>query len=375
MRLMLAIPSLERGGAEAQFVRLVNGLRRKGHQVCAVVLGSGGPFGRQMEGPAHCLGKDSRLGLPFAVGKLAALAWRERPEVYYGLLPMPNLMGAALKILRPGLRLVFGLRASDMRLADYGMASRVVTRLETAAAGLADLVVCNSEAGRSHAISRGVAPGKLRVAHNGIDTARCRPDRALGLPLRGSWGVGAQQPLIGLVARLDPMKDHENFLQAAALVARSRPEARFVCVGGGPREYADGLRRQAQSLGLGEKLIWTGALGDMPAVYNALDLLCLSSAYGEGFPNVLGEALACGVPCVTTDVGDAALVVGGTGAVAPRRDPEALAAALLAQLERLEREGDGLRRACRARVEENFSVERMVETTEALLLGLTKAER
>lgn len=370
MRIMLAIPSLERGGAETQFVRLVNGLRGRGHRVCAVVLGSDGPLGAEVEGPVSYLGKRSRLGLPAALARLAALAGRERPEAYYGFLAMPNILGAALRTLRPGMRLAFGLRASDMRLSDYGAASRIVTRLETVAASLADLVICNSEAGRKSAAARGMAAHTLCVVHNGIDTARFRPDKTLGATLRQAWGVPAEARLIGMVARLDPMKDHSNFLKAAALVAERRPEARFVCVGGGSEGYASELHRQAGTFGLDERLTWAGARGDMPAVYNALELLCLASAYGEGFPNVLGEAQSCGVPCATTDVGDAALVVGDTGAVVPRRNPEALAGAMLAQLARLEAEGASLRGACRERVVENFSVERMVERTEELLLGL-----
>ena len=108
----------------------------------------------------------------------------------------------------------------------------------------------------------------------------------------------------------------------------------------------------------------------MPAVYNALDLLCLSSAYGEGFPNVLGEAMSCGVPCVTTDAGDAALVVGDTGLVAPRGDAPALAEALLRQLARLEHEPADLSASCRERIGANFSLGRIVAATEALLAGL-----
>jgi glycosyltransferase involved in cell wall biosynthesis len=102
-------------------------------------------------------------------------------------------------------------------------------------------------------------------------------------------------------------------------------------------------------------------------VYNALDLACLSSTCGEGFPNVLGEAMACGVPCAATDVGDAALVLGAAGELARPGDAAALAEALARLLERLEREGAGLAAACRERVVREFSLPRMVEATEALL--------
>lgn len=382
MRILLSIPSLALGGAERQFAELARGLDARGHEVLCAVLGRGGPLEAELGGARLVLlEKRGRLDNARMVLRLAGLLRSFRPQAHYALLSTPCVLGALLKPLFPATRLAMGVRATPVDHADYscGRAGALLHRLEAGLSPLADLVICNSEAGRGHALSRGMAAHRLRVVHNGIDTARCRPDRALGLPLRKEWGVAPEAPLIGLVARLDPMKDHANFLKAAALVAGRRPEARFVCVGGGPEDYASELRRQAQGLGLAgqpaDRLAWAGARDDMPGVYNALDLLCLSSAYGEGFPNVLGEAMACGVPCATTDVGDAALVVGETGAVAPRRDPEALARAMLAQLERLEREGEGLRRACRARIAEHFSVERMVERTETLLLGLAGGKR
>ncbi len=373
MRILLSIPSLALGGAERQYAELARGLSARGHEVLCAVLGQGGPLEGELGGARLALlEKRSRLDNPRMLLRLAGLVRSFRPRAHYAFLSTPCVLGALLKPLFPATKLVMGVRATPVDHADYssGRAGALLHRLEAGLSGLADLVICNSEAGRAHAAARGMAAHKLRVVPNGIDTARCRPDRALGLPLREEWGAAPEAPLIGIVARLDPMKDHANFLKAAALVAMRRPEARFVCVGGGPEGYASELRRQAGTLGLGEKLTWAGARGDMTAVNNALDLLCLASAYGEGFPNVLGEAMACGVPCATTDVGDAAPVVGDAGAVAPRRDHEALAGAMLAQLERLEREGAGLRRACRQRVEANFSVERMVERTEALLLEL-----
>ncbi len=370
MRILLAIPSLHLGGAETQLVHLANGLHRRGHQVLVAAFSSGGPLESALCGPRlHALGKTSRLDNLAVFRRLAGLAREFRPNVYYSFLTLPNLMGALLRLARPGLGLAFGLRASDMDLKRYGAAASLSTALERQASRLAGLAICNSEAGRAHAQRQGYSPSLLRVVPNGIDTMRCRPDRALGLPLRQEWAVGEDRPLIGLVARLDPIKDHPTFLEAAARLAATLPEVRFVCVGGGPRDYAAELRERAEALGLGGRLTWAGPQTDMPAVYNALDLLCLCSQ-SEGFPNVLGEAMACGVPCVTTDVGDAALVVGQTGVVVPKGDAKALAQGMLHQLARLEHKGDALRTACRERIGANFSVERMVKETEALLQNL-----
>ena len=133
--------------------------------------------------------------------------------------------------------------------------------------------------------------------------------------MRLEWGIAECEKLIGQVGRLDPMKDHSTFLKAAALLAHERKDVRFVCVGEGPTGYRDELYSLAKTLGLASRLIWAGSRRDMPAVYNAFDVAVSSSRWGEGLPNVIAEAMACGVPCVVTDVGDSAFVVDKLGVV------------------------------------------------------------
>lgn len=165
------------------------------------------------------------------------------------------------------------------------------------------------------------------VIPNGIDTERFHTDAEAGRQLRHAWGVEDDEILIGLVGRLDPMKDHPTFLHAAALLAQEVPAVRFVCVGSGSAAYQRELQALAAELDLADRVIWAGPASDMRAVYGALQIATSASAYGEGFANVLGEAMACGVPCVTTDVGDSARIVADTGAVVPPRAPLALVSA------------------------------------------------
>ena len=373
MRILLSIPSLQQGGAERQFAELATGLARRGHEVLVLTLEAGGPLESSIHGAQVLrLNKQTRLDNLRILFALAGLLRRQQPQVHYAFLAAPAVAGGALRPFFPSTRLVVGIRATRVNFSRYayGHAGRLMDCMQNFVARQADAVIANSHAGRRNCLEQGITPSRCHVVPNGIDTVRCRPDRTLGLPLRQEWGAGEGRPLIGLVARLDPMKDHPTFLEAAARLAEALPEARFVCVGGGPRDYAAELRERAGALGLHDRLVWAGPRTDMPAVYNALDLLCLSSTFGEGFPNVLGEAMACGVPCVTTDVGDAALVVGETGEVVPKGDAEALAQGMLHQLARLEHKGDALRTACRERVEANYSVERMVKETEALLQNL-----
>ena len=159
---------------------------------------------------------------------------------------------------------------------------------------------------------------------------------------------------------------HAN-MEAAAKLAARKDRVRFASVGAGPEHYAAALQEQARRLGLDTRMIWAGPRGDLPAVYNALDLLVSSSAFGEGFSNVLGEAMACGLSCVATDVGDAREILGDLGAVVPPCDPEALVAGSVAQLERLRLEGASLGTVLRRRVIANFSVEMLVQRTKLAL--------
>lgn len=373
MRILMSIPNLQPGGAERQFAALAAGLSALGHQVTAVALGQGGPLAQELGGARLVeLHKRSRWGNFRVLAALGGLLRRERPHVHYAFLPSCTVPGALLAPAFPRARLVMGIRAADA--SGLGRAGRVLLELEARLSPLADMVIANSEAGRSLCLARGFPPGRLRVVPNGVDTRRFRPDPEAGALLRGRWGIGGDERLVGLVARLDPLKDHATFLEAAAQLAALRPDARFVCVGGGPEAYAKTLRERANALGLAERLIWAGERADMPAVYNALDVLCLSSA-SEGCPNALLEAMSCGVPCAATNTGDAARILGGTGMVVPAGGAKALAAGLAALLERIGREGQRLGGLCRARAEAEFSQARMLAQTEALLAGLQVVPR
>jgi len=147
------------------------------------------------------------------------------------------------------------------------------------------------------------------------------------------------------------------------------PGARFVLVGSGQPEYSRRVRALIDELGLGARVVLAGQRADMPAVYSALDVLCLNSAYGEGFPNVVAEALACGTPCVVTDVGDAALLAnaaGAAGLVVPPGKPEELAVALAEMLGRADRQGPEVQRQALAAVLA-YTPEALAQRTETLL--------
>lgn len=365
MKVVLFTRSLNAGGTERQLALLALGLARRGHDVAVVLLYGGGPLESLLHGSAVrviAADKTGRWDIVGSLMRLRRIIAAERPEVLYAFLPVQTALAA---LLRPsGAKLVFGLRAGGMRLDRYDALSALSYRLEALLARRADLVVANARSIRDDAARRGIDPARIAVVPNGIDTDAFRPDPRARGALRREWGVEDGTFLVGIVARLDPMKDHDTFLHAARLFLRDHGEARFVVVGDGDAARREGLKALSAALGLGERVIWAGERRDLPAVYSALDLATSSSAFGEGFSNALGEAMACGRSVVATDVGDARAVLGDQGLVVPARDPQALAQGWA------EAKAREMGQTARARIVEQFGAEAMVARTEHLLQAL-----
>jgi glycosyltransferase involved in cell wall biosynthesis len=364
---------LNYGGAEMQLTILANALARSGHAVSLLVFYPNGPMRERLspEVNVRCLGKHGRWDVIGFMRSLFRVLYEERPDVLYSFLPVANLVGCLTRLRLPKLKLAWGVRASNMDLTHYDWFSRLTYWLERRFSRCPNIIIANSAAGRRYAVSRGFpASDRFVVIPNGIDVERFQRDASLRVVVRAEWGVLPGETLVGIVARFDPMKDYPNFLEAAAKVARRDNGVRLVSIGADPENYAPVLQERARSLGLDLKMIWAGPRGDLPAVYNALDLLVSSSACGEGFSNVLGEAMACGVPCVATDVGDAREILGDSGVVVPPSNPEALASGILALLGRLRLERASLADSSRRRITENFSADVMVRRTEAALVSM-----
>ncbi len=373
IRVAFLTRSLDVGGAEVQMTALASLLPRPEFATRVLTFYGGGPLKAQIGAagvPLVDLDKRGRWDLLRFASRLAGSMRAFAPHIVHSYLGGPNLLAAAIKPFLRDSRLVWGVRESDMDFSHYDWTWRATFRLQSMLSFVPDLIVANSQSGLEHCLAQGFRGAQATVVANGIDTQRFQPNRQQGAALRRQWLAGRVGPLIGLVARIDPMKDHNNFLQMIENIALTNREIRFVCIGAGRPKYEAELRSLAQSLGIAERIVWAGHQSDMPAAHNALDLNLLSSAFGEGFPNAVGEAMACGVPCVVTEVGDAALVVGPAGSVVPRRDPAALAAAVRRWLAMPEAERQALAQAARRRVVAEFSAEAMVARSADLYRGL-----
>jgi glycosyltransferase involved in cell wall biosynthesis len=372
MKVLFFIRSLEVGGSQRQLVMLADGLAQRGHEVLTVVFYAG----REIEGARGqnqnrliTLEKSSRWHVLGPLTRLRRLIVAERPDVIYAFHPMQAVLSALLRPSQLSTRLVFGLRSAGMEEHYYDALTMISYRLEALLSRRADLIIANAHAGRIAAIKRGLPADRIIVIGNGINVDLMRPDPEAGREQRRAWGISDDAFVIGCVARLDPVKDHRNFVAAAAHFSGIAADARFVCVGDGPAAYRAELEAWTRSLGLADRVIWAGEMSRIAAAYNAFDIATLASAFGEGFPNVVGEAMACGTPVVATDVGDIRAIVGPWGDIVPPKVPEQLSAGWQRLRHRLTREPE-LRSAARQTIVANFSVEMMVRRTEDALLRL-----
>lgn len=365
---------LHHGGAQRQLLNLTSGLSSRGWQIQLAVTRDLGIFDIAGLPPAISvidLGLRQGVGPVKALRRLDALVRSLRPDIVHGYLDLPNLLTALLP-RRQATKKVIGIRASGAPPGTYGLKPLAVSAVLTQVSQRVDLAIANSRAGLTELQRRRYRTRRSMLIPNGIDTDRFRPRPEVARLIRAELRIPPRFRVVGSVARFDPMKGLDTFVDAAAQLIRTRSDVVFVHVGGGDDELRRTVQAQANALGLGPRFRWLGMRDELPNLYPAMDILCLPSRFGEGFPNVLGEAMASGVPCVATNVGDAADIVGNEGEIVQAEDPRALAGAIGTMLARVGRDPIGLSRTVRARVLDEYSVERLVERTSEALLDLIR---
>jgi glycosyltransferase involved in cell wall biosynthesis len=279
----------------------------------------------------------------------------------HGWMHTQNVVATFAKALNPKVTMVWAVRASNLE-EHLDWAEKFTIWLQARLSSFASRIAVNSMAGLEFAAKGGLPREKMIFVPNGIDTNTFYPNDEERRRVRAQWNMGDDVKIVGNISRFDPIKNHKMFLKAAATVAAARPDVRFVCVGHGKETYLQELKQLARTLGLEGKVHWIQAQSDVRAVYNAVDVFC-SSSLTEGFPNVIGEAMACGRHCVVTNVGDSGLVVGDTGIVVPSDDAKAMAAGLL---DRINAE-ETLNLRARQRILENFTVAHLADKSEYVL--------
>lgn len=362
-----------RGGAEKQLLTLVRNLAPEKYSITTFFFYEEGALLDELKKIENVnvisLSKRKRWDILGFYTHLVKSMRAFGADIIYGYLDIPNIF-ALLVGRQIDAKVIFGVRASNMKFRRYGFTLSIVYWIEVLLSQFTHRIITNSYAGYQYHSKRGFPRKKMIVIPNGIDTSEYRKDTSERKLLHSKWGISDEQRVVGIVGRLDPMKGHQSFLRMAAILQRQFSDVRFVCVGDGSDEYEQELRRLAITIGVNSTLVWAGSYEKMASVYSSIDILVSSSSFGEGFSNVIGEAMACEVPCVVTDVGDSALIVGETGRVVPPDDPQALfeGVADLLRLSTAERAELGCH--ARKRIQGNFSVQNMVKATEQVFADL-----
>lgn len=289
---------------------------------------------------------------PRALVRAIGLLRRFRPDILQSWMYHADLLATLVWPLVGRPPLAWNLRCADMELEHYSHATRWVRATLARLSPLPAVIVCNSVASRRAHEEYGYQPRRWAVIGNGFDTVRYRPRADAGSLLRARLGLDQNVRLVGMVARVDPAKDHATLLDAARQLCEQHTDVMFLLVGSAVPSLAGAV----EARGLHSRVILEDAREDIAELTAGLELCVLSSAFGESFPNVIGEAMACGVPCVCTDVGDVRELLAGSGLVVPRRDPARLAAAMSEALGWSAEEYLRRGRVARALIERHYSI-------------------
>lgn len=378
MRVVHIITGLNQGGAESVLHRLVSVASPGKVEHIVISMMDEGVYGPRIANAGvavHALQMPRGRLTVAGVFRLYRLLRNLAPDVVQTWMYHADLVGGVVARLAGCRKVVWGIRHSDLDREKTSRKTRMVAKLSAALSDVvpAAIACCSERAVLVHQ-ALGYSKTRFSVVPNGCDLSLFSPDSQAGAALRRDWGISPDEMLLGCVARWDPQKDHANLLRALALLAGRQPRLRAVLVGNGMEPGNAELMALIEEKGLAGRIVLAGQRNDIPAVMNALDLHVLSSAYGEAFPNVVAEAMACETPCVVTDVGDASLIAGDTGVVVPPKDSKALAGAI--ELLLSERSGDPERWqarkvACREQIVDNFSLNRMADAYLALWTNVT----
>jgi glycosyltransferase involved in cell wall biosynthesis len=364
IRVMHVITTLGPAGAETMLCRMASGMDGTRFENEVVSLTGILDLAERMQEigvRVRTLGMRRGMPNPLPVIRLAQWIRQSKPDVIHTWMYHANLVGALAARLAGNVPVVWGIHHSAL---DPRVDKRGTLLVNEACALLSRRfparIVCCSEASLLIHKSLRYAAEKMEVIPNGFDLEQVKPSASARMSVREELGIPGNAPLIGMAARFHPYKDHRNFVRAAELLCKQIPDVHFLLCGMDVSWQNSQLAAWIELAGIRERCHLLGQRGDVSRLFAAMDIATTASR-SEAFPVVIGEAMACGTPCVVTDVGDSARIVDQTGMVVAPGDPDAMAAAWRKLIEA----GPEVRRrlglAARQRVEQNFALPAIVE--------------
>jgi len=370
MKIVYLTTSLGMGGGQVMLYDLLSKIDRDRFEPTVISLIDKGVFGEQIEQlgiPVHSVGM--LVGKPSisSAKRIIELIKQAQPDLIQGWMYHGNLAAQFFNFIsRQKTPVLWSIHHSLHDLSSEKTLTQAIVRFGSWSSKYVSKVAYVSEKSKDQHQEIGYAHNNSCVVPNGFNIAKYQPSAQVRQKFRQELGISDDTFLIGSLARYHPMKDHANLLKAAKVLLTQSPNTKFVLIGTNVDNQNSALTDLIEELGIGENVHLLGQRRDIPEITPALDILTSSSAYGEAFPLVIGEAMACGIPCVVTDIGDSGWIVGDTGKAVPPKDPNALAQAWqeMINLEPAARAQKS--QAARNRIVEKFALDSIVKEYETI---------
>jgi glycosyltransferase involved in cell wall biosynthesis len=370
MKILHIIPGLPTGGAEMMLSKLLSVIDRDIFEPVVISLTDYGSLGnniKKLNIPVYKMEMNAVLPNPFHVWRFIKLIRKINPELLQGWMYHGNLAALLAKWVLPNyVPLLWNIRHTPDDLKKEKHTTARVIRLGARLSSRPNRIIYNSNVSAQKHESMGYSDKHKKIIPNGFNCEQFKPFNNAHLQLRRLLGLKEDTLLIGLIARYHIMKDHVTFLHSAGRLIMMYPNVHFVLVGYGVDKTNHLLIKLIEDLKITKNIHLLGERMDVDEITAGLDIACSSSSWGESFSNAIGEAMACGKPCVVTDIGDSAWIIGDTGIVIKPRDEKALTKAWVTLIE-LGSEGRArLGWSARQRVIEHFSINIVVKQYEDL---------
>jgi glycosyltransferase involved in cell wall biosynthesis len=376
MRILHVITSLGTGGAEMMLLKLLSAGNRDWTQAVVSLDNHPSiiaPRITELGVQVHSLGVNRSMPNPLRALSIVPIARHFRPDLIQGWMYHGNFVASyAANRQKRKLPVLWNIQQSLYDISKERWLTAAVIRMGIRFSRRPTRIIYNSRTSAKQHEAFGYCASKTIVIPTGYDCNVFHPDEQARHEVRAELGIGLDEVLVGLVARYHPMKDHAGFLQAAKVVSQAHASVKFALIGRDIDKESP-IVDLIQQNGLQDRVFLLGERRDIPRLTAALDIACSASAWGEGFSNTIGEAMACGVPCVVTDVGDSAYAVGDTGLAVPPRNPKALADAISQMVAAGPEHRQSLGQSARHRIETEFAIPMIVRRYEDLYLQCTTA--
>jgi glycosyltransferase involved in cell wall biosynthesis len=357
--LLVIVSGLRKAGAELMLFRMLKHLDRNHFNINVISLTSEGGVGMMLTSlgiRVHALHIDGFINLIFGFARLIRLIRKICPDVVQTWMYHADMLGGLAARIAGISNIAWSIRNSSLSLDTTKISTYAAAKIcSIFSSWLPKIIINCSESARDSHVSFGYSAEKMVVVPNGFELDRFIPVNGARNAIRSELCLSSERQIVGLIGRYHPIKNHAGFIKAALKISSINPNVNFLLTGEGVDISNSELLQLIHSANLLERFHLLGQRSDMPLIMSSLDVL-VSASLGEAFPNVIGEAMACGIPCVATDVGDTAYIIGDTGKVVPVNDSESLADSVLEILSLKQEDRILLGMKTRERITEYFDI-------------------